>query len=87
MKTVSVDELARDARAQVAAANTGEQVVITDQGQPVALLLPYPPSRLQELIASGRVRPHRRTIDEVPAPTSRQPLSQVLAESRNSERY
>lgn len=85
--SIEIEELGNDPAGAIAMVGTNGTITITDNGQPVAVLMPYPPSRLQELIASGRVRPHRRTIDEVPAPTSRKPLSPVLAENRNSERY
>jgi prevent-host-death family protein len=43
--------------------DTGEEIVVTDHGHPIAYIVPRPRSdRLQELIAEGRARaPKRRT--------------------------
>lgn len=38
----------------------GESIEITHDGEPVALLLPHRPSRLEQLIAEGKVTPARR---------------------------
>jgi prevent-host-death family protein len=43
--------------------DTGEEIVVTDHGHPIAYIVPRPRSdRLQELIAQGRAKaPQRRT--------------------------
>jgi prevent-host-death family protein len=67
----------------------GEPIQITDRGRPVALLTPLPRgSRIEELIAAGRIRRGRRG----PLPTPLPPVpgvplpSEILAEMREHER-
>jgi prevent-host-death family protein len=74
MKTAGIRELEQNASAVVAVA--GEVVTITDRGRPVARLVP--------------MRPPRRAIDEVGQPprlAGERPLSDVLEEMRQSERW
>jgi prevent-host-death family protein len=68
----------------------GEPIEITDRGRPVALLTPVPRtgSRIEQLRASGRMRPGKggplpKPI--APKPGARLP-SEVLAEMREHER-
>jgi prevent-host-death family protein len=67
----------------------GETIEVTDRGRPIALLSPIPTgSRLEALIASGRLRRGRR--GPVPAPVEpvrgeRLP-SEILDELRADER-
>ena len=64
----------------------GEEVIVTDRGKPVARLLPLDPStdRLAELIASGIVRPPKRTTRRRPARriTPKGSVSDLVAEQR-----
>ncbi len=67
----------------------GEPIQITDRGRPVALLTPLPRgSRIDQLIAVGRIRRGRRGGLPAPAaPAPGVPLpSQILAEMREHER-
>lgn len=66
-----------------------EPIEITDRGRPVALLAPLPAgSRIEQLIAAGRVRRGRRGPLPPPLPpTPGVPLpSEILAEMREHER-
>ena len=38
----------------------GETIEITNDGEPVAVIVPYRPSRLDQLIAEGKATPGRR---------------------------
>ncbi len=69
-----------------------EPIEITDRGRPVAYLTPVPPpsSRIEQLRASGRIRPAKGSWRDLgppiePAPGAPLP-SQVLAEMREDER-
>ena len=43
----------------------GETIEVTDRGEPVALITPVPRgSRLEQLVAEGRVTPPRASLDE-----------------------
>ncbi len=84
---VGIRALKQNASAVVANAAAGETVTITDRGRPVAQLTAIPSSRLDGLIASGRARPARRRISELPAPTGGPKLSDELAAVRAAERY
>jgi len=70
----------------------GEPIEITDRGRPVALLTPVPnaSSRIEQLRASGRLRPARGSWKDLGPPlppTPGAPLpSEVLAEMREHER-
>lgn len=86
MSTVGIRALKQNASAVVADAAAGETVTITDRGRPVAQLTAIPSSRLRSLIDSGRARPRRREITELPAPRPGVDLSAVLAEMRDAER-
>lgn len=91
MTEVGVRALKQNASAVVAAAAAGEEITITDRGRPVAQLVPLGGSRLAQLIASGRARPARCAWSDLPPaarrPPKRPPLSEVLAQQRDDERY
>ena len=91
MSTVGVRALKQNASAVVAEAAAGGEVTITDRGRPVAQLVPLASGRLNELIAAGRARPAKRPLAELPAPSRRQtgrpPLSAILADQRDAERF
>lgn len=87
MTEVGIRALKQNASAVVATASAGESVTITDRGRPVAQLTPIPASRLQQLIASGSVRPARLDIRALPHPRAGPALSVELAAMRDSERY
>ena len=66
-----------------------EPIEITDRGRPVALLAPLPAgSRVEQLIAAGRIRRGKRGPLPKPVdPTPGVPLpSEVLARMREHER-
>ncbi len=70
----------------------GEPIQITDRGRPVALLTPVPKaqSRIEQLRASGRIRPATGSWKDLPQPISlkqgEKPLSAILEEMRADER-
>ena len=69
-----------------------EPIQITDRGRPVALLTPVPRvgSRLEQLRATGRIRPAKGSWKDLPPPLplapGEKPPSQVLEEMRADER-
>jgi prevent-host-death family protein len=69
----------------------GRAYEVTERGEAVARLTPLedrPTSRIEEMIADGRISPARRAWAEIPAPLPRRPgkpLSQVLQEMRDEE--
>ncbi len=91
MKTVGVRALKQNASAVVADAAAGEIVTITDRGRPVAQLIPLPSGRVEVLVAAGRARPPKHSLRDLGAPPRRArhqpPLSEVLSDMRDSERY
>ncbi len=67
---VSLTELRDELGRYVDRAASGEEIIITDRGRPVARLL-APRSALDDLIAEGRARPPlipRRPASELPRP-------------------
>jgi len=87
MSKVGIRALKQNASAVVAEAAAGETITITDRGRPVARLTAIPVSRLQELVDSGRARPAKRDILDLPAPDEGPALSEELAAMREAERY
>jgi prevent-host-death family protein len=69
----------------------GEPIEITDRGRPIAQLAPLPTgSRIEQLVASGRLRRATRPWAGLPAPIEPGPgeklPSEILEELRQSER-
>ena len=91
MAEVGIQTLERDAASVVAMAAAGEPVTITERGRPVARMVPYTGSRIEEMIAEGRARPAHRRLSALSAPARERPgqpaLSQRLQGMRNAERY
>ena len=87
MSEVGIRALKQNASAVVAQAIRGETITITDRGRAVAQLTALFNSPLHRLLNSGRARPARRTLAELPTPPSGQPLSDALREARDAERY
>lgn len=71
----------------------GRAYEVTERGEPVARLTPLesrPTSLIDEMIADGRIAPARREWRDIPkplVPRGRTPLSQVLQEMRDEERW
>jgi prevent-host-death family protein len=91
MATVGIRALKQNASAVVAEAAAGDVVVITDRGRPVAMLVPYKGSRIQALIDAGLATAPTRSLRDLPPPAPRRrgerPLTEVLREMRDEERY
>lgn len=60
---MGIRELKKNASAVVALAKEGNSVTITEHGKPVAMLIPYPESQLEQLIAEGVVTPGTESFD------------------------
>lgn len=91
MRRIGIRELRQHASRYLRDVSQGEVLEITDRGRPVARLVPSASeSRLEELEASGRLRPGQGDPLALGAPLSPaadQPLpSQVLAARRADER-
>lgn len=90
---VGIRALKQNASAVVAEAAAGELVTITitDRGRPVAQMGPLLSDRITALVAAGRARPARGSLVSLPRPARRRrgspPLSNVLEEMRDRERY
>lgn len=67
MRTAPIAKLKAGLSGYLESVKAGEQVVVTDRGRPVALIVPIEPSisedkRRAELVAKGLVRPARGPI-------------------------
>ena len=87
MSLVGIRALKQNASAVVAGVAAGENVTITDRGRPVARMTAIPASRLEGMLESGRARPARRSIADLPAPEDGPDLSTELAAVRDDERW
>lgn len=87
MTDVGIRALKQNASAVVADVAAGQTVTITDRGRPVARMTAIPASRLEGMLESGRARPARRSIADLPAPEDGPDLSATLAAMRDAERY
>lgn len=91
--TVGIAELRQNLKVYLERVAQGERLVVTDRNRPVAELGPPPTtdSRLDQLIAEGRVRPARRRAGQPFPPPLKLPgdpygLSQALDEVRDDDR-
>ena len=91
-QTIGVRELRRNASRYLALVKEGQRIAITDRGELVAYLEPV--TTLERLVAAGQVRmptgnilDHLATGERVPAEPGEKPLSKVLQEMRDEERY
>jgi prevent-host-death family protein len=87
-----VRELRQNASAWLRRVEAGDSFEITNGGRPVALLVPLPRgSKLERMIAEGRVRPGRGNLADLPPPLPRDPdkpsPSEVLEQMRADESY
>jgi prevent-host-death family protein len=87
---VGVAELRQNLSVYLRRVREGETLVVTDRNRPVAVLGPAPESasRLDQLIAAGRVSPPLRAELPEPLEMGDDPgaLSRALAELRDDER-
>ena len=90
---IGIRELRQHASRYVAMAKAGKRVAVTDRGKLVAYLVPAeePTSMLDRLEAAGHVRRGRGRLQDLlpppPAPPGTRPLSEVLQEMRDEERW
>ena len=90
METVGIRELRQNASQVVAKVAAGQVITITDRGRPVAQMSPLASSSIERLRERGLITPATRTFEESCAstkPTTGPPLSPVLQQLRDEERY
>lgn len=92
MLEIGVRELKRDLSAYLERAANGEQIRITKRGKPLADLTAAterPQSKMEQMIAAGRVTPAKRPWGSVPlppaAPFNTDPLADLLADREDEE--
>lgn len=93
MVSIGIRELRQNASQYVRLAKGGQRVAVTEHGKLVAYLVPAeePNSILDRLEAAGEYRPPKgNLLDVLPEPTplpDGRPMSDVLAEMRDEERW
>ena len=93
MESVGIRELRQYASRYVRMAKAGQRIPVTERGKLVAYLVPAEETGtlLDRLAASGDYLPPAGGIEDLlppPAiPEGRQPLSEVVAELRDEERW
>lgn len=66
---VGVRDLRDGLSRHLASVREGHTITVTDHGRPVARIVPVDvPTKLEQLVAEGRVTPGRRTRRDLPAP-------------------
>lgn len=88
MEQIGIRALKQNASAVVARAAAGEALVITDNGRPVAQIMPLPTDRLDSLDQAGLLRPATATAAEIGPPVDRgraRTLGDVLREMRDED--
>lgn len=83
---IGIRELRNTLTQTIRRVRNGESIAVTHDGDPVALIVPYPEDRLSQLIAEGKVRPAlRRMTFPLPEPgvqTGPMSASEALADDR-----
>ncbi len=84
MRSVGVRELRDGLSRHLAAVREGHTITVTDHGRPVARIIPVGvPTKLERLIAEGKVSPARRQPEPLPAPvTTAGTVSDLVAQQR-----
>jgi prevent-host-death family protein len=85
---MGIRELRDTLTATIRRVRAGETVEVTHDGEPVALLVPYPRGHLERLIAAGEVTrgtPLERPVVPLP-PTGPVTASEAIAQDRAAER-
>ncbi|MGK2933072.1 MAG: type II toxin-antitoxin system Phd/YefM family antitoxin [Solirubrobacterales bacterium] len=75
MNRIGIRELRQDLSNQVKSAAQGQSVIVTVDGEPKAMLVPFVSHQkeetMEDLITSGRVIPGRRGLEPRPLPPLR----------------
>lgn len=81
---VGVRELRDGLSRHLAEVRLGRTLTVTDHGRPIARIVPVGrPSRLEQLVIEGRVRPARRRKRPAPTPVAASGLvSDLVAQQR-----
>lgn len=81
---VGVRELRDGLSRHLADVRSGKTLTVTDHGKPIARIVPVDqPTRLEQLIAEGKVRPARQIKRSAPDPLSAQgTVSDLVADQR-----
>lgn len=91
MMRIGIRELRQNASKWLHEVERGATLEVTDRGRPVALLTPLPQASLRDrMIASGRLRPAKGDLLDLPAPLPPDPgrplASEALEQLRADER-
>lgn len=81
---VGVRELRDGLSRHLAEVRSGRTITVTDHGRPVARIVPVDrPTRLEQLVAEGRVSPAKRPKQAAPGPLKTQStVSDLIADQR-----
>jgi len=85
MSEVRVGELNQQTGRVLRRVQSGESLIVTDHGRPVAMLVPAPTSRFDQMVALGQIRLPKGDgwgLLEVEPVTRSERLDDVLAELR-----
>lgn len=88
MRSIDVAALGRNTSALVAEAASGEAVIVTRHGRPVAQLLPLSGGPLRDLERAGLIRKRRHSAADLPPPLPcRASLSDAVTQGRDDESH
>jgi len=86
--TVGIRELRQNASAVLRDVKAGHQLTLTEHGRPIARLLPYEHSELENLIANGQARMPIADFSTYELPSAKEgqkSTADILAEIRGSK--
>ncbi|HUP31931.1 MAG TPA: type II toxin-antitoxin system prevent-host-death family antitoxin [Gaiellaceae bacterium] len=68
MTRMGIRELRDTLTQTIRRVRNGESIEVTHDGEPVAMIVPYPEDRISQLIAEGKVRPALKPLYPLPDP-------------------
>jgi prevent-host-death family protein len=82
--SVGVRELRDGLSRHLAEVRSGRTITVTDHGRPIARIVPVGrPTRLEQLVAEGKVRPAHRSKQPAPRPLAAEgTVSDLVADQR-----
>lgn len=86
-KQVGIRALKQNASAVIARVANGEELIVTDRGRPVAHIIPIKMTPLERKFMELQISQPKHDISTLPEPARGEPLTPILRQMREDERY